>query len=145
MIVLAREYAGDERTVALMHSVRLMLTVLIIPFFYRFVYGYTPAAREAGISAQPDIAVLDIAILIGCAVVGYLGGKKIRLPAYQILGPLILSAFVHITGITSAHLPFTLIIIAQVVFGTALGCQFVGISIREVSKAPPLSRLIPTR
>lgn len=134
MVILARDYGGDERLVSLMHSIRLMLTVLIIPFFYRFYYDYTPDVRAAGAEAHSDIALIDIVILIGCAVVGYFGGKKLKLPAYQIFGPLTLSAFVHITGITSAHLPMSLIIAAQLVFGTALGCQFVGISLRDISQ-----------
>ena len=133
MVILAREYGGDEKRVSLMHSTRLMLTVLIIPIFYRLYYGYTPAARAAGMEAHGEIALLDAAILTGCAVIGYWGGKKINLPAYQIFGPLFLSAFVHITGITSAHMPNSLVIIAQLIFGTALGCSFLGISLRNVS------------
>jgi membrane AbrB-like protein len=134
LVILAREYGGDERLVSLMHSTRLMLTVLTIPFFYRFYYDYTPAARAAGANIGNDIALLDFVILLGCAVLGYFGGKKIKLPAYQIFGPLVLSAFVHITGITDAHLPGSLIIAAQLVFGTALGCQFIGITLKDVSK-----------
>ena len=134
MVILAREFGGDERVVTLMHSVRLMLTVLIIPFWYRFYYDYTPAARAATAEASSDIALFDLALLIACAVIGYLGGRKIRLPAYQILGPLLLSAALHISGVTSANLPELLVDIAQVVFGAALGCQFVGISLREVSR-----------
>ena len=134
MIILAREYGGDERLVSLMHSTRLILTVLTIPLIYRFYYGYTSTARSAGLDAHGEIALFDAALLIGCAVVGYWGGKTIKLPAYQIFGPLLLSAFVHITGMTTAHIPNSLIIIAQLVFGTALGCSFIGISLRDVSK-----------
>ncbi|MGY8990816.1 MAG: AbrB family transcriptional regulator [Rhodospirillales bacterium] len=133
MVLLAREYGGDEKRVSLMHSTRLMLTVLIIPIFYRLYYGYTPAARAAGLEAHGDIGLFDAAVLIGCGVIGYWGAKKMNVPAYQIFGPLFLSAFVHITGITSAHIPNSLIVIAQIIFGTALGCSFLGISLRDVT------------
>ncbi len=134
MVLLAKEYGGDERLVTLMHSIRLMLTVITIPFFYRFYYDYTPAARAAGTEAHSEIALIDAALLIGCAVVGYWGGKFIKLPAYQVFGPLFLSAALHISGITNAQIPNDMIVLAQLVFGTALGCQFVGISLRDVSK-----------
>jgi len=133
MVLLAREYGGDEKRVSLMHSTRLMLTVLIIPIFYRLYYGYTPAARAAGLESHGNIGLYDAAVLISCGVIGYWGAKKLNVPAYQIFGPLFLSAFVHITGITSAHMPNSLIIIAQVIFGTALGCSFLGISLRTVA------------
>jgi membrane AbrB-like protein len=70
--------------------------------------------------------MLDVAILTACAVAGvYLGGW-LRLPAAQLVGPMILSAIVHIAGLTHSAPPPVLVIVAQVVLGTVLGCRFVG-------------------
>ena len=131
MVVLGGAKGGDERTIGLMHSVRLLLTVLIIPFWFRLFQGYEPAGMSI-LSLNADITLTDTGILVFLAVAGLYGGRFLRLPAPYLLGPLLMSSGAHLIGLTDATPPGMLVAIAQVVIGTAIGCRFAGISVRRV-------------
>lgn len=131
MVLLGSAMGGDERTISLMHSVRLLLTVLIIPFWFRLFQGYEPAGMSV-LSRDADITLADTGILIVLAVAGLYGGRFLRLPAAYLVGPLLLSAGAHLTGLTDATPPGVLVATAQVVIGTAIGCRFIGVSVRRV-------------
>ncbi|MEM9971238.1 MAG: AbrB family transcriptional regulator, partial [Pseudomonadota bacterium] len=52
--------------------------------------------------------------------------------APQILGPMILSAIVHLTGLTDAPPPTLIVNAAQLVMGSVVGCRFLGVAFGEV-------------
>ena len=131
MVLLGEAMGADERRVSLIHSVRIMLTVLIIPFWFKFYEGYQPGNMTA-LGHVGDISLQDGALLIGCAVVGYLVASKLRLPAAQLLGPILLSAGVHLAGLTKAAPPQEVVALAQIVIGASIGCRFLGISLSQV-------------
>ena len=133
MVLLGGALGGDERTIGLMHSVRLLLTVLIIPFWFRLFHGYEPAPMNA-LGLNAGLTAADTAILIVLAVAGLYGGRALRLPAPYLVGPLLLSAGAHLSGLTEATPPSVLVAIAQVIIGTAIGCRFTGVSVRRVLK-----------
>ena len=81
----------------------------------------------------------DAAMLTACAIIGAVGGHKLRLPAPTFLGPLILAAATHLAGITEGLPPPDLVNAAQVVLGTILGCRFFGIAPGTVLRAGLLS------
>jgi membrane AbrB-like protein len=133
MVLLGGAMGGDERTIALMHSVRLLLTVLIIPFWFRLFQGYEPAPMSA-LGLDAGITVSDTIILIILALAGLYGGRALRLPAAYLVGPLLLSAGAHLSGLTETTPPGVLVATAQVVIGTAIGCRFTGVPVRRVLK-----------
>ena len=65
--------------------------------------------------------------------------RLLRLPAYAMLGPMILSAVAHITGFSEAKPPALLVAVAQVVLGCAVGARFAGTSVRLVRDAMLMS------
>lgn len=133
MVVMGGEMGGDERSIALTHSIRVMLTVLVIPFWFRFFQGYEPGAVAAVFGDISDIAGWDLLILLLCAL-GYPLARLLRLPAAPMLGPMMLSAAVHLTGVTEAKPPAEIVNLAQVVIGTSVGCRFVNIPVMRVLK-----------
>ena len=46
---------------------------------------------------------------------------------------MVLSAALHLTGLTSSHLPFLLVAAAQLVIGSMVGARFVGFPPRRVA------------
>lgn len=131
MALLGEAMGADDRKISLNHSVRIMLTVLVIPFWFKFFEGYQPGNMGA-LGNMADIRLKDAAILIACAVVGYYVAQRLRFPAAQLLGPTLLSAIVHLAGLTEARPPQEIIALAQVVIGASIGCRFLGISLRQV-------------
>jgi len=127
MAVIGTEMGGDDRRIGLTHSIRIMLTVLIIPFYFRIFEGYVPGGLES-LGRAADLSLRDGLILLAC-MGGYPLFKVLRLPSAQILGPMILSAAVHATGITTAKPPVEAVNLAQLVIGTGIGARFVGVSV----------------
>ena len=132
MVMVGGAMGGDERTISLMHAVRLLLTVLVIPFWFRLFQGYDPSAQGSIWNMSWAIAPRDAIVLSLCAIVGYWAAKLARAPAPALTGPLMFSALVHLGGLTAATPPGFLTALAQVVIGTSIGCRFSGIAVREM-------------
>ena len=131
MVITGAAMGADDRTIALIHTSRVLLVVLAIPLWYRFMTGVatTPSAMGPSIGA---IGLADVAVLAACAVVGVVGGRLLRLPAYRLSGPLLASAAVHVTGLNESAPPWEVVAAAQVVVGSAIGARFTGVPIRRV-------------
>ena len=131
MVITGAAMGADDRTIALIHASRVLLVVLAIPFWFRFMTGVTPAPSAMG----PSIAAiewLDLAVLAACAVAGVVAGRLIRLPAYRLSGPMLASAVVHVTGLSDSTPPWELVAAAQIVLGSSIGARFSGVPIRRV-------------
>lgn len=131
VIFIGAEVGADLRVLSVIHSVRIVVVCFAIPFWIRFTEGLGAAAgalRRAGGS----VGLADALLLVACGVVGYLLARRLRLAAPFLLGPLFLSAAVHLAGLTAAKPPGLLVVAAQVVVGSAIGCRFVGVSLRRV-------------
>jgi membrane AbrB-like protein len=131
MAVVGEALGGDARTISLVHSVRILLLVLTIPLYFRFVEGLeVPTVVRSASGAE--LGALDAAILVGCAVVGYVGARRLRLPAAPLVGPMVLSAAVHLSGLTASAPPALVVALAQVVVGGAVGCRFAGLGLGRI-------------
>jgi hypothetical protein len=76
-----------------------------------------------------ELAPGDLALLALCGVAGFFGARALRIPAAPVVGPMILSAIIHLAGWTSAPPPAVLVAAAQVVVGAAIGCRFAGVGL----------------
>lgn len=126
MTLVGAQMGGDERIISLTHAARVLLVVLTLPFCFQLLLDYQPENRPPVGPDLDQVSILDWAILGACALLGYFGGKRLRIPASQIVGPMLLSAGVHLAGLTQAAPPALLVAAAQVVIGTALGSRFAG-------------------
>ncbi|MCC6471433.1 MAG: AbrB family transcriptional regulator [Alphaproteobacteria bacterium] len=135
MTIVGTQMGGDERIISLTHAVRILIAVFTIPIWFRIFMDYSPAARAAANVGMLEVPVLELAKLGACAVIGGILGKRLRLPAWQVLGPMIASAAAHMTGLTAARPPIELISAAQVVMGVGVGCRFAGTRLSEVRTA----------
>ena len=135
MTLIGGEMGGDERTIALSHTVRLVAVVSLLPLLMRSTWA--PAAAPAITAALPALSAtlapaitsLDAAVLLACASAGPAIGRMLRLPARFLVGPLLLSGLAHMAGVTQARPPAGLIAAAQVVVGAAVGCRFSGVQL----------------
>lgn len=121
---------GDEKRIAMAHATRLLAVVLLGVLFFGFVLGVTTG--ETPDRQVQHLTLQDWLILGGCALIGAPLGKLIRLPAALIIGPMLLSAPAHVSGLVLVAPPDVLVIAAQVVLGTVIGSRFIGSRIRHV-------------
>ena len=134
MIMVGSEMGGDGRVISLTHASRILLVVLTLPFAFQLLLDYEPAVQSAVGPSLGAIAPLDLGLLAACAVVGYVLARALRIPAAAVVGPMILSTAVHLSGMTAAAPPLELVAAAQVVVGTAIGCRFAGVPLGFVGR-----------
>lgn len=134
MMTIGRAMGADERQVVLAHAARIVVAVAAVAFWFRLVQGYAVSGNPGG-PALAQMAAGDIALLAGCGVVGAILGVRLGLPAGAMLGPMVLSGAVHLAGWTESAPPGGLVVAAQVVLGTVMGCRFVGTAPGEVGRA----------
>ena len=140
MMVLGETMGGDGRRISLTHGTRILVAVFLIAFYYRLVEGYVPLGLPA--PSGDAASGVEIAALVACALVGYPAARALRVPAAQLVGPLVLSAALHFSGVIAAHPPGELIAAAQVVLGAAIGARFVGMALKELRRVVLLAALV---
>ena len=127
MALLGASLGADPRRIVLVHSVRLLVVVFAVPLV--MPEGGANAASILAVPNQPG--PVDWLVFIGCGL-GAVVASKLRLPGAILAGPLLLSATAHLTGLTEAQFPAILLIIAQIVVGSSIGCTFVSLHPRTL-------------
>lgn len=134
MILVGGAMGGDERRISLAHGARILIAIFALSFGYRWFGGYVPPG--AGAPAVSDVVeVRDWLVLSGCGIVGFLGARALRIPAFALVGPMLLSAIAHASGLTVSRPPVWLVAVAQIVVGAMVGSRFDGVSPRTVAHA----------
>ncbi len=135
MLLIGSQSGGDPRVISLTHAARILMVVMILPFGFQAALGY-----EVGSSSSPgkpllEVPLEDLGLLAACALVGLPLANLLRLPAAHLIGPMVLSAVVHLAGLTTAAPPLELVAAAQVVIGSAVGTRFAGTDLRFLARA----------
>jgi uncharacterized protein len=124
MIEVGGKRGGDETAIALVHSARILMVVFSVPFLVQWTEGVSIGARPA-VGVHVWEAPWPVwAELVACAVVGSWLGRLLRLPAHQLLGPMLVSAALHVAGLSTFTPPIEVVQTAQVVLGSVLGARF---------------------
>lgn len=134
MVMTGKALGGDERAIALIHALRILLIVFAVPFGFRLVTGIESGSMEAAMGPLANLALADAAILAACAAFGAGAARLARLPAAVLIGPMLASAGVHLAGITASHPPAELVIAAQIVTGAGIGSRFAGLNWKAVAQ-----------
>jgi membrane AbrB-like protein len=137
MVELGEEKGADVRTIILAHTLRIVVTIALIAVWFRVIEGRNVGSMP-NFGGAP-LTLLDAAMLLVCAVAGSIGGKWLKLPAPTFLGPMFLSAILHATEMTASSPPTPLVIAAQIILGTVLGCRFLGTPVGTLLPALRLS------
>jgi membrane AbrB-like protein len=138
MIELGEAAGADVPRIILAQSLRIVTTIALIAIWFRWVQGYD-VGRSAVQGGFADIGWVDLGLLALAALLGSWLGLRLRLPAPTLLGPMIVSAALHLTDLTRSAPPLEIVIAAQVILGTVLGCRFQGLRASALVPAVGLS------
>jgi membrane AbrB-like protein len=132
MVVVGEERGGDARTIALIHSTRLLFIVFTLPFLVQWMEGVRLDRSAVFSPSVFDAPWTGDLWLVGTAIVGAVAGHYLRLPAKNLLGPMLASALIHVFGWSDFKPPQEIVGAAQVVLGTTIGCRFLGTPARDI-------------
>jgi len=136
MVLMGTAYGGDGRLISLVHSARILVVVLTIPFAFRWFLDVSPTGG-VGVPGPSlvDTNAIDLVILAATGLLGWLAAHAIKMPAASIVGPMLASAAVHLAGVTSEAPPAEIVAAAQVGVGAAIGARFANTSVAFILKA----------
>jgi len=134
LTLLGSTLGGQVRTLVLIHAARIVVVVFTVPFIVRYLVepDALSSAAAAGKSVLAGPTPLDWVVMTVCAVAGYFLGRPLRSFGGVMLGPMLLSAVVHIAGITEVSPPYWLVAAMQIVIGSICGARFVGTTRSEL-------------
>lgn len=134
-IQMAEERGGDVRAVTLVHFSRVVLIILVVPLIFWLIMGQAVGSAAGQTFQRGAWGVLDLIEIAGLSFFGLILGKRLRLPAGHMVGPLLLCGAAHAFDLLHVNSPVWLLAIAQVVIGTSLGTRFGGLKWQEFSRA----------
>lgn len=130
MVTFGQEAGGDARALALIHATRLLVVVTLAPIILSILYG----ASLTGTIGTPVSALPphELALMAVAALLGWKGGERIGLFGATILGPMILTAALSLSGFLHFRPPTEAILAAQLFIGIGVGVQYLGVTLREL-------------
>jgi membrane AbrB-like protein len=139
IIVMARELGADERMVAVLQYLRVLLIVVLMPVVATGLYGASPGSWSGAVDHGPGW-VVGVLFTVGCGVVGLALGRLLRLPVAALLGPMVLAAVVDLSGFGhGAQVPGAVGVAAFLVIGLQVGVSFTRDSLATIGRALPLA------
>ncbi|MCA1244767.1 AbrB family transcriptional regulator [Stappia stellulata] len=130
MVLAADANGADSRKVALVHSTRIFLTVMMLPPLVTWMEG---AAGPASARPMMPVTLESVLLVALLASGGALLARLLHLPARYLMGPMLLCAVLNLSGVLHDLAPPTLLVWgAQIVIGTVIGCRFIGVDWRHV-------------
>jgi membrane AbrB-like protein len=121
MAVVAAERGGDPTAVSITHAIRVTTVVSAVPFLV-FAFGEHGDVGNATAGASRNLFLLAfcLALAYGTAVLF----KFTPFPNPWLVGPIFLGTALGASGLLVVDVPWVLIVLAQILIGTWLGCRF---------------------
>jgi membrane AbrB-like protein len=133
IVAIARDLGGDDRLVAFMQYLRVLVIVLLTPIAVRVLFhGHSGSAPSGG----PELGTWDGWLLtLLAAPVGLIAAHLVRLPAGALLGPMLLTSALTLSGVTGdVNVPVLLRDTAFALIGVQVGLRFTMEAVRAVRR-----------
>ena len=130
MLVFGEEAGGDVRALGLIHATRVLVILTIAPIVLTLLWKLDLTLPPGAPASSLD--PWQIVLMVFAGVVGWKVAVRIGLFGASILGPLILTAILSLTGVITHRPPAEIIWAAQFFIGIAVGVKYAGITMREL-------------
>ncbi|SFP16953.1 hypothetical protein SAMN05660464_2317 [Geodermatophilus dictyosporus] len=140
---MARDLGADDRMVAVLQYLRVLLVVVAMPVVATVVYGADPGSGGAVRTPDGPGWPAGPAFTVGCGLAGYGLARLVRLPVPALLGPMLVAAAVDLGGLSGgATVPGPVEAVAFGAIGLQVGLAFTRESLRTIGRALPLALAI---
>jgi len=130
MVIFGQESGGDVRALSLIHATRVLIIISLAPFVLSGFYD-VDLTGAIGVAAS-TIPVSELVIMAIAALVGWKGGERIGLFGAAILGPMIVTGALSLSGVLHYRPPAEAMLAAQYFIGTGIGVHYVGVTLHEL-------------
>lgn len=139
IVAIATELDTDDRLVAFMQYLRVVIVVLAAPLLAPLL-NHVPASAPPTLSLASGSAGLwtDLAFTVGCCAAGALIAHRLAFPASTLLVPLAVAAVLSVSGLVDgAQPPHAVQQLAFALIGLHVGLRFTADAIRRVGRLLP--------
>jgi membrane AbrB-like protein len=137
LVAVSRELGGDDRVVAVIQYLRVVLVTVSMPLVAATVYGASGGAG-AGPAAAGGPWWAGLLLTVVCAAVGVPLARLLRVPAGGLLGPMTVALVLTLAGVVGDVAPPGLLVeLAFAVIGWQAGVRFTRESLRLVAALLP--------
>ena len=98
VIVMARELGADQRLVAVLQYLRVVVVVLLTPVLVAVAFGSDGASGSGGGVSTQEAGLQGAAFALVCGAAGLLLARRVPLPAPTLLLPLLVAAALTVSG-----------------------------------------------
>ncbi|UYM06888.1 AbrB family transcriptional regulator [Solicola gregarius] len=137
---IARDLGADERVVAVVQYLRVLLVLIAMPVVTAVVFRPERDSAAAGLGGDTTL-LGGTAFTVVCVAVGLLVGRVSRMPAGSLLGPLVISVLLSVSGwfdpIGGAGVPDVLVNAGYALIGIQVGLRFTRASLRAIAALLP--------
>lgn len=137
IVALSTGLVEKDYVVAFCHLVRVTLVFCLTPLLLGVVKGEQGIADSYvalnNLSALNELPARTIVQFIVIAALGYGLSRMIRLPMPHLLGPMLLSGGLHISGLVQIPRISELVILTQITVAGSIGARLSKIELRELS------------
>ncbi|MGH1367113.1 MAG: AbrB family transcriptional regulator [Maritimibacter sp.] len=127
-IAFGEEHGADLRILTLMQFLRIIVVVTVVPFGISLWEGHAVGSAAGVMGPSGDWSWYDLPLIFAIGLLGQWIGRRLKLPASILTGPLLVMGILAASGLVSVVLPPWLVALAQVVLGTGLGLRFIGMT-----------------
>lgn len=132
MVLFGKEAGADVRALSLIHATRVAVIVTVVPLILTRGFGVTLDAPVGAPAA--DLPAAELVLMVAAALVGWKGGERIGLFGASIIGPMILTAALSLSGFLHVRPPAEAILAAQFFIGVTIGVGYVGVTLHELRR-----------
>lgn len=132
MLVFGEEAGANMRSLSLIHATRLLVIVVALPFLLQGIWG-ADLTNPPGLPLT-TVPAHELILMLLCALIGWQGARAIGLFGASILGPLIVTAALALTGFLHNRPPAEAIWAAQFFIGITIGSKYAGITAQELKR-----------
>ncbi|MFN4142632.1 AbrB family transcriptional regulator [Aestuariivirga sp.] len=131
VLLLASGTRADMRRVTIAQCIRLFFLVAALPSLISWM------SPDSAFHAGPDEigSLSDLVLLVSVSTAAGFALERIRVPAGLMLGPMLASAGLELSGLLAGAAPASVLIPANVVLGVMIGSRFQGFTFREFREA----------
>ncbi|PTW46587.1 MULTISPECIES: AbrB family transcriptional regulator [Rhodovulum] len=141
--ILVEDYPAEINRVALCHTARLLVLLVLTPVIIQLLSGTDLAdANRAAFAHAEALDPLRHGALALAALASWAVARRINFPSALLLIPLFASAALHATGLLDVHVPAVLSCAAQIVIGAGVGGRFAAYTMREIARDGWLAALV---
>ncbi|MGR6967242.1 AbrB family transcriptional regulator [Geodermatophilus sp. URMC 61] len=140
---MSRELGADDRMVAVLQYLRVLLIVVLMPVAATVVFGAEPGSGGPTVDDAGPGWPAGLLFSAVCLLAGIPLARLLRIPVPALLGPMLVAAGLDLGGLSGgADVPVPLETAAFLVIGLMVGLNFTRDSLRTIGRALPLALVV---